>query len=491
MRKKDEESLKEKVRKLPRKPGVYLMKDRFGTILYVGKAKNLKNRVSSYFQKGRRSLLSPKIKILVELIHDFEIHVVRSETEALLLEGRLIKELKPKYYTEFTDAKQIIQIRVDLLSEMPIFRIVRVRTSDKARYFGPFPHSTEVRKTLFLLRKKFGILLGDAHPQKLKNGNWRLYNDARAEIYESENEISAEEYRSRVDAACEFLEGRDRAEIEKLSSEMKKAAANLEYEKAGKLRDRIAAIKATIEKSRRFIRGNPLPDSTSPQKALRALGNALQMPFPPKTMECFDISHISGTFVVASCVHFKNGVPEKKEYRHFKIKKFLGNDDFRSMNETIERRYGRLVREKKPFPDIVVIDGGIGQVHAALDVFHELGKAPALLIGLAKKEELVIFHDGRKPLKLPENSPELHLLQRLRDEAHRFANSFNAKLRSKKIRESILDDVPGLGEKRKQILITKFKTLSKIKALSLEEIQQISGFGNALAKTLFDFLQKN
>ena len=159
MLEKYEESLKAKVRALPRKPGVYLMKDRLGSIIYVGKAKNLKNRVSTYFQPGRRPMLGPKIRMLVELIADFEYHVVRSETEALLLEGRLIKELKPKYNTLFTDDKQFIQIRVDLNAELPAFRLVRVRTTDKARYFGPFPHSTGVRRTLAQLRKKFGIIL--------------------------------------------------------------------------------------------------------------------------------------------------------------------------------------------------------------------------------------------------------------------------------------------------------------------------------------------
>lgn len=486
---KNEESLKAKVRALPRKPGVYLMKDRLGTIIYVGKAKNLKNRVSTYFQPGRRPLLGPKIRMLVELIADFEFHVVRSETEALLLEGRLIKELKPKYNTLFTDDKQFIQIRVDLGAALPVFRLVRVRATDKARYFGPFPHTTGVRRTLAQLRKKFGVLLGDAHPRRLDDGRWRLYDDARAEIYGHANEVSEVEYRSRVDAACDFLEGRDREEVERLRAEMAQAAETRDYERAAALRDRIAAIEATLEKSRRFARGNPLPDPTAPEEAVRLLGEMLGMEKLPRTMECFDISHISGTFVVSSCVHFRDGLPDKNEYRRFRIKGYVGNDDFRSMHETIFRRYSRLHREGRAMPDLVVIDGGLGQVHAALEAFGEIGIAPPMMIGMAKREEYVIFHDGRAPLKMPDDSPALRLLQRLRDEAHRFANTYNADLRSRKIRESVLDEMPGLGERRKAALLARFRTIPRLKAATLDELLSVEGVGEKFALDLLDFLK--
>jgi len=489
MLEKYEEPLKAKVRALPRKPGVYLMKDRLGSIIYVGKAKNLKNRVSTYFQPGRRPMLGPKIRMLVELIADFEYHVVRSETEALLLEGRLIKELKPKYNTLFTDDKQFIQIRVDLNAELPAFRLVRVRTTDKARYFGPFPHSTGVRRTLAQLRKKFGIILGDTHPQKLPDGRWRLYNDVRAEIYGHANEVSAEEYRSRVDAACDFLEGRDREEVERLRAAMADAAEIRDYERAAMLRDQIAAIEATLEKSRRFARGNPLPDPTTPLAAVEQLGEILAMKTPPRTMECFDISHISGTFVVSSCVHFRDGVPAKNEYRRFRIKGYVGNDDFRSMRETIFRRYSRLHRENRAFPDLIVIDGGIGQVHSALEAFSEIGIEPPMMVGMAKREEYIIFHDGREPLKMPDDCPALRLVQRLRDEAHRFANSYNADLRSKKIRESVLDEMPGLGERRKEALLARFRTIPRLKAATLEELRTVEGIGEKFAEELFVFLK--
>lgn len=513
------DTLKEKVRALPHKPGVYLMKDRLGTILYVGKAKDLKRRVSSYFQLGRRPFLGPKIKALVELIADFDFHLVRSETEALLLEGRLIKELKPKYNTSFTDDKQFIQIRVDLEAVLPVFKIVRVRTTDKARYFGPFPRATEVRRTLQRLRKQFGILLNDTHPQCVGENLYQLYDDARAEIYNHANVVSVTDYRSRVDAACEFLEGRDKAEIERLREAMRAAAETQEYERAAHLRDQIAALEATLEKSRKFIHGNPLPEPTTPHEAMRQLGEILQMPFPPRTMECFDISHISGTFVVSSCVHFRDGVPAKNEYRRFRINWALeknrestartqaawkagefvpvptreaetGNNDFRSMRETILRRYSRLHREQKPMPDLIVIDGGTGQVSLALEAFEAIGIEPPMMIGMAKREEMIIFHDGRAPLKLSENSPALRLLQRLRDESHRFANTYNADLRSRKIRESVLDEMSGLGERRKLALLKKFKSIPAMKNATLEELASVDGIGERFAEDLFNFLKQ-
>lgn len=483
-------SLKAKVRALPRKPGVYLMKDRLGTVIYVGKAKILKNRVASYFQSGRAGARSPKIQMMVELIADFDFRVVRTETEALLLEGRLIKELKPKYNTDFTDDKQFIQIRVDMNAEIPAFRLVRVRTTDKARYFGPFPRSTEVRRTLHQIRKKFGIILADTHPQRLPDGRWRLYNDARAEIYGHANELSAEEYRARVEVACKFLEGRDREEAARLAEAMHTAAATQDYERAAKLRDRLAALEYTLARARRFVRGNPLPNPNVPARALEELGKILALPVPPRTMECFDISHISGTFVVASCVHFANGVPAKNEYRRFRIKGFVGNDDFRSMQETVFRRYGRLYREKKPFPELIVIDGGIGQVHAALAAFDAIGVPAPPMIGMAKREEYVIFPDERAPLKLPDDAPALRLLQRIRDEAHRFANSYNAGLRSKKIRESVLDEMPGLGERRKNALLAHFKSIQAMKSASREQLRAVSGIGEKFADELVKFLAK-
>jgi excinuclease ABC subunit C len=480
------DSLKEKVRHLPDGPGVYLMKDRLGRILYVGKAKILKRRVSSYFQPSRNFTQQPKIRALVDLIADFDIIEVRSEPEALLLEGRLIKQYKPRYNTDFTDDKRFLLVRVTTEAEMPRFVLTRLRKDDRSRYFGPFASSTLVRKTLAEMRRQFGVLLGDAHPVKIAGDVYRLYDDVRAELYGHANEVSVADYRGRIEAACEFFEGKSREWLGTLRTEMQTAAARQEYERAAQLRDVVLALEETLAKTRRFERAPSL--LRSDEVAPRLLAEALQLAAPPAHLECFDISHISGTFVVASMVHFTAGRPDKTQYRRFQIKSFVGNDDFRAMTEVVGRRYRRLAAEKKPFPDLVVIDGGQGQVGAALKAFAALELAPPPLIGLAKERETIIFADNRPPLNLPLNHPGLQLLQRLRDEAHRFANTYNADLRSKKIRESILDDFAGLGPVRRMALLEHFGSIDKVRNASAAEIQDIPGFGPKLAQELREFL---
>ncbi len=478
--------LKAKVRALPDKPGVYLMKDRLGQIIYVGKAKSLKKRVSSYFTRSRAATAQPKIRALIDLIHDLDTIEVRSEPEALLLEGKLIKEWKPRYNTDFVDDKRFLLVRVDLASEFPRFALTRLRKADTARYFGPFPHSALLRKTLAQMRKQYGVLLGDARPQPAADGRWQLYDDVRAELYGHANLVTAQEYKARVEQAVTFLEGRSREWLEELRAEMQRAAAAQEYEKAADLRDAVFALEETLRKARRFERA---PDVLRTDAvALESLRDALHLRALPSRMECFDISHISGTFVVASMVHFRDGRPDKNEYRRFRIRSFIGNDDFRAMEEVVGRRYQRLAHEQKPLPDLIVIDGGRGQIGAAMKAFLALELTPPALIGLAKKHETIIFADEREPLNLPLNHPGLNLLQRLRDEAHRFANTYNADLRSRKIRESVLDDFEGLGAKRRAALLEHFGSIDRIRAASPDALAEVAGIGPKLATELHAFL---
>lgn len=483
-------AIKEKVRRLPDGPGVYLMKDRFGEVLYVGKAKSLKKRVSTYFQPSRKlAIAQPKVAAMLDLIYDFDIIEVRSEQEALLLEGKLIKQFKPKYNTDFTDNKQFLMVRVDVQNELPRFRLTRNKLEDGARYFGPFAHSGLLRKTLAEMRRRFGILLGDAKPQKVGDDRWVFYDDARAEIYEQTDEVTTDEYRQRVEQALEFLDGKAREWVADIENEMKQAAAEQRFEKAAELRDIFFALKKTINQQRRFIRA-PRLDVPAADLAAEELQRELGLRQPPSTLECFDISHISGSFVVASMVRFADGRPDKSNYRRYKIKTFVGNDDFRAMEEVVGRRYRRLRDEEKPFPDIVVIDGGVGQVRAALKAFLVQDIEPPILFGLAKREETIVFADEREPIQLPHYSPALHLLQRLRDEAHRFANTFNADLRSKKIRESVLDDFEGLGPVRRQTLLEHFRSFERLRAASVEELQAAPGIGPKLAAQLHEFLNR-
>ena len=482
---REELSPKAKARRAPHTPGVYLMKDAAGLVVYVGKAKDLKKRLASYFVPRQR--MTPKVAAMMDTVADMEWHEVRSETEALLLEGKLIKRWRPRWNILFRDDKQFPQVRVDLADPLPKFRIVRARTTDACRYFGPFPHQQAVRRTLNEMRKKFGILLADSTPTAQPDGTWKLYDDARSEIQKHANVVTTEEYAARVTEACAFLEGKVETWAEQVEADMRKAAAERDYEKAASLRDLLDALKRTTEKSRRFLRENPLPRRDE-AGALASLAAALGLERPPATAECFDISHISGTLAVASMVRFVDGQADKSGYRRFKIKSFEGNDDFRSMQEVVGRRYTRLHEEHRAFPELVIIDGGLGQVGAALAAFKEHDLAPPPLIGLAKREETIVFPDGSE-LKLPRHDVGLALLMRIRDEAHRFANDFNAELRSRKLRESLLDEMPGLGPKRKEALLAHFGSIQKLRKATVEEIAEVAGLSDKLAGEVKAYLE--
>lgn len=482
--------IKEKIRRLTNKPGIYIMRDCLGRIIYVGKAKNLKRRVSSYFHSEKMNQfreLYPKIAVMVSLVDDFDIMEVKSDAEAILLESQLIKQWRPKYNTIAKDDKRFLMVRVDIQEPLPQFRLTRNRVDSKSLYFGPFINPMELKKTLKELQKKYGILLGDSHPKKIGENLYKLYDDVRGEIYGHSNEVTIEDYKERVQQACDFLRGATDDYLKEVENKMQAASAKHDYEKAGELRDLMFAMKKTLEPLRKYFL-RPVIKETHAEAPIIALGKAIQSN-APKHIECFDISHISGTFVVASMVHFTNGLPDKAQYRRYKIRTFIGNDDYRAMQEVVSRRYLRLKGEGAPLPELIVIDGGKGQVNAAMTAFLANDLTPPVIIGLAKKRETIIFSDGRPDLNLPLENPALHLLQRIRDEAHRFANAFNAELRSKKIRESILDDFTGLGPIRKEALLKHFKTISHLKKATYEELQEVPGIGPKIAKELHSFLQ--
>jgi excinuclease ABC subunit C len=371
---------------------------------------------------------------------------------------------------------------------LPRFVLTRFKKDTRSRYFGPFAHSGLLRKTLATMRSKYGVLLGDSSPRKISEDTWQLYDDVRSELYGWPNTVTTAEYRERVTQAADFLDGKSREWLASLRTEMMVRSGKQEFEKAAELRDIVLALERTLSPTRKFSR--EVVQLQPDQNALIALQTALNLPTLPVHLECFDISHISGTFVVASMVHFTNGRPDKNNYRRFSIKSFIGNDDFRAMEEVVGRRYRRLLEEQKPFPDLVVIDGGRGQIAAALKAFISLDCTPPPMIGLAKKMETIIFHDERPPLNLPLSHPALNLLQRLRDEAHRFANTYNADLRSRKIKESILDDFAGLGPVRRAALLEHFGSLDRLRAASVEKISEVAGFGAKMAAELHSFLQK-
>ena len=334
------DSIRKKISALPHKPGVYLHRDRFGTVIYVGKALNLRKRVSQYFQSSRRMGWDLKFNALVEAIHDFDFHVVRSEPEALLLESKLIKEFKPRYNISFRDDKRHLMLKVNLNDPIPNFTFARFKKDDGARYFGPFVNATAARNVVTLAQRQFNLRGCRVFTPGEADYKHCLYAHLKYCTAPCVGNVSREQYLEQVKAACSFLEGQCREMQEQLEGEMKKAAKNQDFEKAASLRDLVRDLKDTWKKTEKFARiPYSLPGNIQPQNDLVELANALDLPAPPLRIEGFDISNISGTFAVASLVSFKNGRPDRANYRRFKIKTVEGQDDFASMAEVVRRRY--------------------------------------------------------------------------------------------------------------------------------------------------------
>src|SRR6266850_2150235 len=342
------ENIRKKLNELPHKPGIYLMRDRLGTVIYVGKARDLRKRVSQYFQPSRRMGWDLKFKALIETVRDFDYHMVRSEPEALLLEGKLIKEFHPRYNVSFRDDKRFLLLKVNLNDPIPRFTLTRLRKDDGARYFGPFPNSGSLRSTLALVRRQYH--LRGCRPLTPGERDYKhcLYAHLKYCTAPCIANVTHDQYIDQVKAACEFLEGQCEEMQERLGEEMKKAAAAQEYEKAAELRDLLSDLRRTTVKTNRFQRvPYSLPQATSPEKDLAELAEVLGLPAPPQRIEGFDISNISGTFKVASLVSFRNGRPDRANYRRFKIKTVEGQDDFASVAEVVRRRYTRVLNEAK------------------------------------------------------------------------------------------------------------------------------------------------
>jgi excinuclease ABC subunit C len=548
--------LLEKLRDVPHKPGVYLMKDRLNRIIYVGKARDLRKRLGQHFMPSRRANADLKTRALLDSVWDFEIHEVRNEPEALLLEGKLIKEFRPKYNISFRDDKRFLLVKVNLSDPIPRFQLTRLKKDDGCRYFGPFAHAGALRSTLSWMRKRFGIRScrtpEPGEPDYRRCLDHIIKNCSAPCI----RKVSLEEYRQRVLEACEFLDGESRELLEQLESEMKSAAEKLDFERAAQIRNMLEDLRRTTKPARRFTRGS-LPSAVDPAADLQALADALLLPGPPHIMECFDISNISTTHVVASMVCFKDGVPDKSNYRRYRIRTVAGQDDFASMAEVVRRRYSRILLETRKvapdlaefnqepvedavkraqsldrldvgtldkletglpenleegglekrirgssslphlgserfvrLPDLIIVDGGKGQLSAACRELQRLGLSERPIIGLAKEFEEIYRPSRPLPLRLPEDSGALQLLQRIRDEAHRFANSYHQLLMKKRIAESILDECPGVSDSRKQALLAKFGSVERLRKASVEDIAAVDGISEKLAETIWRFLNR-
>jgi excinuclease ABC subunit C len=498
-----------KLRDVPHKPGVYVMRDRLKKVIYVGKARDLRRRVGNYFMPSRKMTADPKTRALIDSIWDFEWHVVRSEAEAVLYEGRLIKEFRPKYNVSFRDDKRFLLVRVNLAEEWPRFHLTRLRKEDGSRYFGPFADSGALRQTLAFMRKKFGVLtFGRGSPSE------RERMSSTYQVPMKLAETTPGQYRERVAGACEFLAGESRELVTQIEADMRAAAEKLDFERAAQLRNLLESLRATTKSITRFTRKS-LPSTIDPEADLAALADALQLHRPPRVMECFDISNISATHIVASMVRFRDGVPDRSNYRRYRIAGVPGQNDFASMAEVVRRRYSRILREssavagedaefnqESPFeaarrvensqlttsnsqlsglPDLIIVDGGKGQLSSACKELQRLGLHEQPIVGLAKEFE-EIHRPGRPlPLRLPEDSGALKLLQRIRDEAHRFANGYHSLLLKRRISESRLDDIPGVSETRKKALLAKFGSVERIRRATTEALAEVPGISARLA----------
>ncbi len=574
---------------LPSGPGVYIMKDRGGRIIYIGKAASLKKRVGAYFRESN----DPKVNALREKISDVEFIATGTEQEALLLESSLINMHKPKYNVRLKDDKKWLYIKVTK-EEFPRIFLTRDVLKDGARYYGPFCDAGATRRSVKALRRLFPICScktpGRTGERPCLDYQMKLCTAPFA------GKISKEEYAEIVDDLDLFLKGRHKELLLTLEKDMVQASEHLEFERAAIIRDRIKAIKKTISGQKiviprkfdedviglykkgsqacvqvffvregkiidrveffldarlsdeseilasflkQYYSKNPAPkeillpfefdemDSIGtwlmsksgvrlavPKRGkkhdllimaktnamlsmerkgedvgiLNMLQDDLGLETVPRVIEAFDISNIMGKRAVGSMVVFRDGRPSRKDYRRFKIKTVAGQDDVAMLKEVVRRRYRRVIDEAKPLPDLILIDGGRGQLNGALQVLGELGIGGIPAVGLAKREE-EIYQAGRPdPLVLQRDSRSLRLLQQVRDEAHRFAVAYHRTLRSRGLKLSVLDDIPGIGRVRKKKLLTHFGSMNDIKKASLEELEGV--VGRKLAERIYSSLHE-
>lgn len=586
---REKPDLQKKLHDVPHQPGVYVMRDRLNRPIYVGKARDLRKRLSSYFVPSNVRRADLKTKALIDSIWDFETHLVRNEAESLLLEGRLIKDFRPRYNISFRDDKRFLLVKVQMADPFPRFTLTRLKKDDGARYFGPFAHSGALRTTLNWMNKQFGLRV--CRPMTPDENDYRhcsndiIKNCAAPCI----GRVSPEEYRARVEQACEFLEGKSRDLVTALEEEMKKAAGRLDFERAAELRDMIEDFKKTLKPTRSFERGAraKVVSTLDPMADVAELQEYLRLDRPPLVMECFDIANIGTAHCVASMVRFKNGVPDNANYRRYRIRIVSGQNDFAAMSEVVRRRYSRILLEGRErmgaeeadlsqedpleamrrleedvaaqeeeaaladgdiesgeeaigsagdhasdvssesylssnapdsrsksqstskntnrgksggksshktkfvrLPDLIIIDGGKGQLSSAMEELQRLGLHELPVVGLAKEEEEIYRPGVDQPLRIPHDRGALKLLQRIRDEAHRWANGYHQLLLRRRVEESILDDCPGVSQTRKANILRVFGSVARLRRATVEEVAKVPGIGKGLAEEIVRFLKE-
>lgn len=476
------------MKQLPTSPGVYFHKDKQGDIIYVGKAAVLSNRVRQYFQKSRGR--DPKTEALVADIADVDWMVVDSELEALFLEAEMVRRYLPRYNIDLRDDKAMSYIRIDYDSDYPTVSTTRRPLDDGARYFGPYFSTVAVRQSLKLLRKIFPFAQKRLAGQKRASLHYHLGLDPGLE----DGKTSLEDYRQNLRKLMAIIQGRRKTIVKQLERDMRRAAKTQRFEQAARLRNQLFWLKGldkqVIFSDKEFL-------DISKDHALGELVDLLSLAKFPRRIEGYDISHLQGSDVVASMVVFTNGVSNKAEYRKFKTR-FNQNDDFYNMNETIKRRLSDKNRKAWGVPSLVLIDGGKGQLDAAIQARDERGCSQIPFIGLAKREEQIVIHKHKSGVRLDEptlrklagfttasqdftlvNLPLgtnlVKLLQRIRDESHRFAVTYHSVLKAKRQTASRLDGIPGIGPAARQKLLRRFGSLRGVTQASQSDLAEVVG----------------
>ncbi len=605
------EKMKAQLKEVPRSPGVYMIKNKAGQVIYVGKAKSLYSRLSSYLNNSEKRY---KTKILLEDADDFDYLITDNEVEAYILEANLIKKYGPRYNVQLKDDKTYPYIKITVQEDYPRILKSRLIKEDGARYFGPYADAGSVYKVmdtlkdLFKLRRcKKNINAGEQSGKPCLN-----YHIDKC-LAPCTGQVDKAAYQEKIASICRFLAGSQQQLLKKLEKAMDTAAENKNFERAADLRDGLQALEDLAQQQKvasgknhnldvvaisqkkeeniacaqllfvrngRIIgqdyifmrnintdrydtllatflqqfysRSDDIPaeillpespkdneviqDSLSRQRGAKValkvpsigdkkrlvemaqknarqnldraviknkyeqeqaareteeLETYLELEQPPHHIEGFDISNLKSTDAVASLVVFKGGSPAKNMYRRFKIKRVEGQDDYAMMQEVVERRYKRQLEEDRELPDLILIDGGKGQLNAAREVLEKLELSHLEIISLAKNKEEIYTPYSKTPVCLPENSPGLQLLQRVRNEAHRFAVNYHRKLRSRRVTESMLEQIPGIGPGRRSDLLQHFGSLGQIRNATPDELSQVSGISSRLARRIYDYLQEH
>jgi len=481
---KIELNLNEKIRQLPHKPGVYLMHDKDQKVIYIGKAKSLRKRVSSYFRHS--GFASPRLRSLVNSIADISVIRTETEAEALIIEARLIKKYKPFFNVELKMGERYPYLKITSES-YPRLVITRHKEEDGGLYLGPYTRVGELRNLLKLIQRYF--LLRSCKMDLARSRPKRPCIDHSLGKCPAPcaGKCSRRVYRERVDDVILLLRGQSALLVERLRQRMEQASSRMDFEEAARHRD---AIRAIWKINRNRVSAHLEEEfDTLTWEVMNNLQAYLNLPVLPWRIDGFDVSHTGGKNTYGVVVVFEQGVPNLSLYRRFAIRAVEGIDDFRSIRETVCRRYEKVLEGKEPLPQLILIDGGSLQLQFAQDALRELGLKDIPVIAIAKREELIFLTSETDPLRLSEEDPVLKLLQRVRNEAHRFAIASHRRRTRRSFSRSSLQDIPGVGKHLAALLLSEFGSIKNIQNLTERDLEKISGIGPTLASRITGHLR--